>query len=183
MGQRRGKYDRLRPWTPAAAKACVMCSKEYLPAGSKQKTCSVECRRLHNNLMERIRRGSGEKPPYSKPVNTSLIYRKLGVIHNRACKKGLPFALTEAWWNSQWQAQQGRCAMTGFPMQLSGEKRAAWTASVDRIDPKLGYVPDNCRLVCYRANEMRGDMTNEELRVWLESMIHGLNWLEGKTWP
>lgn len=182
MALRSKKYERLRPWTPAASKVCVFCEQEYTPTGSKQKTCSKECRKKLDALNTRRARGSGEQLAKAPVVVTSLVYRKLGVIHNRAAKRGLPFSLTETWWNSQWMAQQGRCAMTGFPMQLTGEKRSPWTASVDRIDPRLGYIPDNCRLVCFRANELRGNMTNEELRVWLESMLHGLNWLEGRTW-
>lgn len=180
MRTRRVKY---KHWTPATAKVCVFCQAEYMPTSSTQKTCSNKCRKKLRALNDRRYRGSGEPAAGAPVVRHSIVHRKLRVIFSRAESKGIPFALSEAWWNSQWQAQQGRCALTGFPMQLSGEKRAAWTASVDRIDPKLGYVPDNCRLVCYRANQMRSDMTNEELRVWLESMIHGLNWLEGKTWP
>lgn len=34
MALRSKKYERIRPWTPAAAKLCVFCKQEYMPTGS-----------------------------------------------------------------------------------------------------------------------------------------------------
>lgn len=180
MAQRQGKYQRLKQWTPSAPKTCVFCGGQYLPTGSRQKTCSKNCKRQLINLTKRIRNGSGEQRKEAPKVVRSPEYVRLRMIETRALKKGLAFSLTTDWWQSQWRAQQGRCALTGFPMQLSGEKRNPWTVSIDRITPELGYVPDNCQMVCYKANEMKADLNDAELRVWLEALLHGLNWREGR---
>ncbi len=182
MALRPKKYKkRVREWA-SPDRRCVMCDKQFTPTSSRHKTCCKRCSQLLGNLNKRIRSGGSLEPRKAIPKGDNvLVHRKLRVIESRASRKSLTFSLTVHWWESQWRAQQGRCAMTGFPMQFSGEKLSPWTVSIDRIVPELGYVPDNCRMVCFRANEMRGNMNDAEFRVWLTSLLHGLNWREGVT--
>lgn len=35
--------------------------------------------------------------------------------------------------------------------------------SIDRIDPKLGYIKSNCRVISYRANRLKSDLDRETL--------------------
>jgi hypothetical protein len=44
----------------------------------------------------------------------------------------------------------------------SGDRRS--TASLDRIDPSLGYVVGNIAVACYRCNAIKSDATPAELR-------------------
>lgn len=57
---------------------------------------------------------------------------------------------------SLWDQQQGLCKYTGLQMELNRNPRKsmAWFrgVSVDRIDPKRGYVRGNVQLLCNWAN-------------------------------
>jgi len=37
-----------------------------------------------------------------------------------------------------------------------------YAPSIDRIDPSLGYVPDNCRIVCQRYNLWKGQAADDK---------------------
>ena len=50
---------------------------------------------------------------------------------------------------------KGKCELTGvaFNMQkVAGQRIRPWIPSVDRIDSKIGYSFDNCRIICAAAN-------------------------------
>jgi len=42
--------------------------------------------------------------------------------------------------------------------------------SIDRIDPKKGYTPDNIRVISWRANSLKADATLRELQVLVEDL-------------
>ena len=42
--------------------------------------------------------------------------------------------------------------------------------SVDRIDPKKGYTPDNIRVISWRANSLKSDASLKELQVLVEDL-------------
>ena len=44
----------------------------------------------------------------------------------------------------------------------AGKGRLPFGPSIDRIDPSRGYEPDNCRLVVWRFNSLRGDAHHPE---------------------
>ena len=44
--------------------------------------------------------------------------------------------------------------------------------SLDRINPKRGYVEGNVALICFRCNKIKSDATQRELRMiadWMDS--------------
>ena len=51
-------------------------------------------------------------------------------------------------------------------MEISklGSKNNDLTPSIDRIDPKKGYVKDNIIVVSMRANRIKTDATVDEIR-------------------
>ena len=51
-------------------------------------------------------------------------------------------------------------------MEISklGSKNNYLTPSIDRIDPKKGYVKDNIIVVSMRANRIKTDATVDEIR-------------------
>ena len=57
---------------------------------------------------------------------------------------------------SLWEAQQGRCAVSGLAFSEEGHPHAfvktPFAPSLDRIDSSKGYVKENVRLVCMAAN-------------------------------
>ena len=59
-----------------------------------------------------------------------------------------------------------KCPVLGVNMEISklGSKNNDSTASIDRIDPKKGYVKDNIIVVSMRANRIKTDATVDEIR-------------------
>lgn len=43
-----------------------------------------------------------------------------------------------------------------------------YAPSIDRIDPSLGYEPDNIQIISYQANVMKFNATREELRKFAD---------------
>lgn len=64
------------------------------------------------------------------------------------------------------QAQDGKCALTGLPLQFSelgdATRTTTCTASLDRIDSSRGYIPGNVQWVDKRIQRMKWDFTEEE---------------------
>jgi hypothetical protein len=57
-----------------------------------------------------------------------------------------------------------RCPVLGIPIYKGSGSFHRNSPSVDRFDPKLGYVPGNVQIVSWRANELKKDGTLEEFR-------------------
>lgn len=65
--------------------------------------------------------------------------------------------------------QGGKCPLTGLDMQLTAPPRHPLLPSLDRIDPSVGYHPTNVRFVCYFANLLKRDFTDEDVFTLLNS--------------
>ena len=92
----------------------------------------------------------------------------------RAERKGLPFDLDINWMHER--LQQG-CALTRLPFDLtlnlqrgkgSGHPLAP---SVDRIEPARGYVKDNCRVVFWGLNALKGAGTDEHAMFLARALV------------
>lgn len=60
----------------------------------------------------------------------------------------------------------GNCEVTGLcliwhPVLQNEDNRIYWP-SIDRIDNKIGYTIDNCRLVCLGFNMLKSTCTDED---------------------
>ena len=53
----------------------------------------------------------------------------------------------------------------------SGSGTIARTTTLDRIEPKKGYVIGNVRLICFIANNAKYTFTDEELRDFCKTQI------------
>ena len=72
------------------------------------------------------------------------------------CKKdGIPFDLDEQW---IFERLVRGCELTGLPFVLDSKgKPHPMSASIDRVNPKGGYLKENCRIILNGLNVMRGD--------------------------
>lgn len=87
--------------------------------------------------------------------------RLYSAAKTRAKDKGLPFSLTPEW--VQLRLGRGVCEFTGIEFRTAIDgKPAPYSASIDRIDPKQGYTPENSRMVLWAFNRMKGDMSDAE---------------------
>lgn len=88
------------------------------------------------------------------------ISNKLQSCKKNARLKGLSFNLTTPYLTELWNQQQGLCALSGVELGFIG---TGWcTASVDRIDPSLGYDIGNVQWVAWRVNDAKSNMNNQD---------------------
>jgi hypothetical protein len=60
--------------------------------------------------------------------------------------------------DSLWDAQGGKCALSGRDLSIGGN------ASVDRIDSSKGYIQGNVQWVTIDINRAKWEMSNEQLQ-------------------
>ncbi len=89
----------------------------------------------------------------------------LNSAKSRSASKGLPCAITRDDVIDMMIRQGGRCAVSGkiFSAEKTNSYRRPYMPSIDRIDNRRGYEPDNCRLVCVIANYAMGEWGEEAL--------------------
>lgn len=96
-------------------------------------------------------------------------------LNNRARK--IEVSITKQDLRVMWDAQQGKCAVTGMHMTYYPRRmrdNTGLNASVDRIDQGRGYEKGNVRLVCYRVNLMRHAGEDADLLWWCKQIIAGI---------
>lgn len=106
---------------------------------------------------------------------TDLAYRATRIV--RACSKrskqyGLQFDLDTEWLLPKLKA--GTCELTGlrFDVTMNNRRPNARTPSIDRIDPKLGYVKSNCRVVLFAINAALNEWGLEEFLPIAEALVY-----------
>jgi hypothetical protein len=57
-----------------------------------------------------------------------------------------------------------RCPVLGIPLFFTVGRRTNNTPSIDRINNRKGYTPENIVVVSWRANDLKRDMTYDELQ-------------------
>jgi len=95
---------------------------------------------------------------------SSLTYHtnELFNLTRRRCKrKGIPFTLTKEWYLEK---LSGKCELSGLPFDYYSKSKnpSARAATVDRIDPPVGYTPENCRMICRALNQLLGSWGEPE---------------------
>jgi hypothetical protein len=97
-------------------------------------------------------------------------------IKKRCLRHGLPFSLRYAHIREVWDAQSGKCSLTGIDMTWAdGTKngRAVWNSgSLDRIEPKKGYVEGNVRFVLFCINSMKGESTDDVMLMVARALVN-----------
>lgn len=92
-------------------------------------------------------------PPVMRSPAGHPLFRELERgARSRAKKRGVPFLLPPGWMAATYTRQGGRCAISGVPMNKTRAKHDPFAPSIDRVNPQLGYTPENCQLVCYAVN-------------------------------
>src|ERR1035437_203970 len=90
----------------------------------------------------------------------------LCMIRKTAQTKGYAFDLSCLYLWRLYRQQGGLCALSGLPItirKMSQSRRDSLTsASLDRIDPKRGYLKGNVQWVCLVLNYMKRDLTQIE---------------------
>ena len=83
-------------------------------------------------------------------------------------KSGIQFDLTYGWYLEQ--LNRG-CAVTGLPFRFGS--LSPFSPSVDRIDQTKGYTEDNCRMVLFAVNSLRGSGSDADMYLIAEKIFLG----------
>lgn len=102
------------------------------------------------------------------------IRQMFNAMRARALKRNIPCAISFDEMVAIWKKSGGACAVSGirFLSRAFGKSRVApWKASIDRIDPSLGYTAGNCRLVCNAVNIAMMDFGEDILIAMLAAIL------------
>jgi hypothetical protein len=62
------------------------------------------------------------------------------------------------------------CPVFKTPLRFSEIGRESTTPSIDRVDNNLGYTKTNIRIISWRANRLKNNLTIKEVRALLDYM-------------
>lgn len=88
------------------------------------------------------------------------------------CKSGgIPLDLTEDYLERLWNAQAGKCFWIEMEIAHDLPKNHPRKATLDRLDPALGYVVGNVVWASSFANRGRVDYSADEFKLFLEQLL------------
>lgn len=126
---------------------CTHCGLSYKTTAPNKKYCSSACQVIAS------RQNEWDK---TKTIPLNRFRVLVHMAKNRSTAKALPFDLDAEYVLSIYNEQGSLCAISNQEFDFSkpdtpGQVR--WNApSLDRINPKLGYIKGNIRIVCYQVN-------------------------------
>lgn len=89
-----------------------------------------------------------------------------------ARNRGHDFDITMEYMWGLFQQQQGRCAISGVPIRLGLDvSKVGKTASIDRINNSLGYIPGNVHWVHVDVNLMKQKLELEGFLEWCRVIV------------
>lgn len=142
---------------------CLNCGEEIQLKRKDSIFCSNSCggkwrnRKYYGNNQDTVRRNR-------ELQNSKTESRILSRIKSRAKRNNLPFNLEVC------DIEIPKfCPVLGLELVLSNQGSGYHpdSPSVDKINPKLGYIKGNVRVISARANLLKNDATPKELRLVL----------------
>jgi hypothetical protein len=116
----------------------------------------------------------------------AFITNLFNISKRRANEHGNPFDMKVEDWFAIYDAQEGKCALSGIEMTFTYDKNhPTFNASAkhkkwpynspDQIDAGKGYVRGNVQFVCAQVNMMKGELPTEVLLRIVCAMYHHNN--------
>lgn len=98
--------------------------------------------------------------------------RQLSISLSRALKRRpTPDPITVQGLMDLWEAQKGKCAISGIPMVFRLGSVVGASISIDRIEQSSGYEVGNVRLICNAINSFRGIMDDAEMLRMAQAIV------------
>lgn len=103
-------------------------------------------------------RGSGKitKYPVEDRPLISAIRSRISSTKQNCRKTNKTFDLSEDYLFQLFKKQEGKCALSGVPIQIDGNTNLR--LSLDRIDSDFGYIEGNVQWTIFAANRAKGDL-------------------------
>jgi hypothetical protein len=160
--------------TPLPTKVCRVCKIEktidnfYMRAETKRyKTECVACKAIAHREYYVTRYAETAKRKAFEFRQKDQKLALLGSCKATARKKNIDFNLT-----AEDIVIPEFCRYLGVRLtNIQGIGHVDTNASVDRIDPKKGYIKGNVQIICFKANTMKRNASAEELRVFCKNIL------------
>jgi hypothetical protein len=139
----------------------LKCSGSFFNAKHLGKYRKIYTKKIKNYASNRLDQYS----PFKYHANKA---------RSRSKQKGYQTDVNIQYLKEVWDKQNGICPYTNLKMEIGRTsadediKKTPTKASLDRIDPSIGYIKGNVEFVCYCVNVMKNDFTKEE-------MVHFIN--------
>lgn len=153
-------FDAYRAANPEKMRAYARKGHKRWKAKDPEAVRAVS-RRTAQRISERIRNGQGTV----RQILALQFYRMKKEARRRDV---LILGVTVETLMALWEAQQGKCALSGLPMAIA--TRRLTTVSVDRRDSKGHYSPDNIQLVCRWVNMGKNQHSDAEMLEVIRSL-------------
>lgn len=113
-----------------------------------------------------------DKVAMAKWAETNPLSYMLSTARKRAANKSLEFTITSA----DFPALPSHCPVLGIKLHYGRSRggRQDGSASLDRTDSSRGYVPGNVVIMSWRANDLKGSATLEDLQALVVYMRKGM---------
>lgn len=159
-------------------KICENCGKTFTVSTAKrrgrvQKYCCHRCGTLFH--CRHVRDRETHNTRIAEYFQKNPEKRFLASTKKSAKDRGLLFDLSEEWFKER--LDKGVCEVTGLPIKIKQYKkkdvgqRGFYSPSVDRIDNNMGYIPSNCRLVCWGYNIGKHEFTDRDLNALAVALL------------
>lgn len=147
--------------------ACALSYRNKYNLSEKSKQNQINFKKNYTGII-------GENNPSSKKYKDTLPFRETfrkAKMHSK--EKNREFTITIEDIERQWNLQNGKCVYTNIDLELPTYKytpKLTRMASLDRIDPKKGYIPGNIQFVVSCINLMKNKLSDLEVKTFLKEI-------------
>ena len=132
--------------------------------------CSRQCAARINRIGNFGDKRNTTPPPLDRRRKENKFLYYLRNVKRRSHEVNI----TTDYLSSLWTIQEGKCAYTKLPLVLNSSSKRnldfRYTASLDRIDSKLGYVIGNVQFISTAINYMKNTMTHTQCLEFLQQI-------------
>lgn len=156
----KAKADKLGlKMLPKQERLCSKCREDF----QFDRNCGAWCRKCH--LAKRKSQRLSKRPSLEEWIRAS--------VNTARYRSHTECDLTCDFMVELWQNQSGKCFYSGMTMLMPspGEGRSMYSASIDRLNPELGYTTDNVVWACWICNAGKNQLTIEDYVKVCESVV------------
>lgn len=107
---------------------------------------------------------------------SSIWYKRASGIFYSARKNGVPLGFKSVAELATYvkEIAPNKCPVFNKSFTDRGTGFSKWSPSIDKIDPKKGYIKGNVQVISFFANKMKQDATPKELTLFANWVLQGI---------